>query len=400
MNFKLSEKELALINEVARFAKSELPADWVGARLIEQEYRDFDFEVSISEKLAQNGWLVMSWPKEYGGQGSTLFEQAVYETEIAYWGIPGAWMGVSGVQWVGPILMMLGTEEQKKKYLPMIASGGKDGYWCTGYSEPNAGSDLASMQTRAVKQGDNYIINGQKVWTSMAHNARWCWLMARTDQNPAKKHRGLTLFIVDMKTPGIEVRPLPNYYNRHHFNEVFFDNVKVPAENLVGEENRGWYHLMQALAFERRSIGPLLAGGSKRLVEDVIQYCKEATYQGKPLSENPVIRHKLAEMAIDVEMLRMFSYQFTWRLTQGVIPVYEASRNKLAGDQVIRRFATSAADMMGAYSQVDMDSKWAGMQGRVQGAYLGFPGNMIAAGTGEVEKSIIAQFKLGLPKSY
>ena len=400
MNFKLGEKELTLVNEVAKFAKSELPPGWAGTRLIEQECPDFDFEVSISKKLAQKDWLVMSWPKEYGGQGATHFEQTAYEAEISYWGIPGAWMGVSGIQWVGPILMMLGTDEQKRKYLPMIASGEKDGYWCTGYSEPNAGSDLASMQTRAVKQGDHYIINGQKVWTSMAHNARWCWLMTRTDPSTAKKHRGLTLFIVDMKTPGIEVRPLPNYYNRHHFNEVFFDNVKVPAENLVGDENRGWYHLMQALAFERRSIGPLLAGSCKRLVEDVVQYCKETMYQGKPLSENPVIRHKLAEMAIDLEMLRMFAFQFTWRLTQGAIPVYEASRNKLAGDEVIKRFATSAADMLGAYSQVDLDSKWAGIQGRVQGAYLGFPGNMIAAGTGEVEKSIIAQFKLGLPKSY
>jgi alkylation response protein AidB-like acyl-CoA dehydrogenase len=400
MDFKLGEKELSLVNEVAAFARRELPSSWVGTRLIEQECPDFDFEVNISKKLAEKGWLVMNWPKEYGGQDATHLEQTVYEMEIAYWGIPGAWMGVSGIQWVGPILMMLGTEEQKRKYLPMIASGERDGYWCTGYSEPNAGSDLASMQTRAIKQGDHYIINGQKVWTSIAHNARWCWLMTRTDPNAAKKHRGLTLFIVDMKTPGIEVKPLPNFYNRHHFNEVFFDNVKVPAENLVGEENRGWYHLMEALAFERRSIGPLLAGSSKRLVEYVVQYCKDTTYQGKPLSENPAIRQKLADMVIDVEMIRMFTFQFTWRLTQGVIPVYEASRNKLAGDQIIRRFATSAADMLGAYSQVDLDSKWARIQGRVQGTYLGFPGNMIAAGTGEVEKSIMAQFNLGLPKSY
>ena len=400
MNFKLGEKELALANEVAKFAKSELPPGWVSSRLIEGECTDFDFEVSMSKKLAQKGWLVMSWPKEYGGQGATQFEQTVYEMEIAYWGLPGAWMGASGIQWVGPILMMLGTDEQKKKYLPLIASGERDGYWCTGYSEPNAGSDLASMQTRAVKQGDYYVINGQKVWTSVAHNAKWCWLMVRTDPNTPKKHRGLTLFIVDMETPGIEVRPLPNYYNCHNFNEVFFDNVKVPAENLVGKENRGWYHLMQALAFERRGVGPWIAGSYKRLVEDVVQYCKETSYQGKPLSENLVIRQKLADMVIDVEMLRMFSFQYTWKLTQGVIPVYEASRNKLACDNTMRRFATSAADMLGAYSQVDMDSKWAGIQGRVQGAYLGFPGTMMGAGTGEVEKSIIAQFKLGLPKSY
>ncbi|MBM3167347.1 MAG: acyl-CoA dehydrogenase [Chloroflexi bacterium] len=400
MDFKLGEKEKVLIDEIAKFAKKELPPGWKGTQLIDQECMDFDFEVSMSKKLARKGWLVMSWPKEYGGQDASHLEQTVYEMEVSYWGIPGAWMGISGIQWVGPVLIMLGTEQQKRKYLPMIASGDRDGYWCTGYSEPNAGSDLASLQTRAVKQGDHYVINGQKVWTSFAHNSRWCWLMARTDPNAPKKHRGLSLFIVDMKSPGITIRPLPNYYSRHHFNEVFFDNVKVPAENLVGEENRGWYHLMQALAFERRSVGPIIAGGFKRMVEDLAQYCKETTYEGKRLCQHPIVRQKLAEMAIDVETIKMFAFQFTWRLTQGAIPVYEASRNKLTGDEIMRRFATSAADILGAYSQLDPDSKLARVRGRIQGAYLGFPGNMIAAGTGEVEKSIIAQFKLGLPKSY
>jgi len=224
--------------------------------------------------------------------------------------------------------------------------------------------------------------------------------MTKTDANATKKHRGLTLFIVDMKSLGITVRPLPNYYGRHHFNEVFFDDVKVPAENLVGEENRGWYHLMQALAFERRSLGPMMAGSFRRLLENIIQHCKETQYEGKPLSENTIIRHRLAEMAIDVEVLKMFAFQFTWRLTQGAVPVYEASRNKVTSDEIMRRFATSAADILGAYSQADPDSTLAKIKGRIQGAYLGFPGNMIAAGTSEVEKSIIAQFKLGLPKSY
>jgi len=400
MDFKLGDKEQTLVNSIAEFAREELPLNWIGTRLIDQECPDFEFEVFMSRRLAQKGWLVMSWPKEYGGQGASHLEQTVYEMEISYWGIPGAGMGISGTQWVGPILMMLGTEGQKRKYLPLIASGGRDGYWCTGYSEPSAGSDLASMQTRAVRQGDHYVINGQKVWTSSAHNARWCWLMTKTDANATKKHRGLTLFIVDMKSLGITVRPLPNYYGRHHFNEVFFDDVKVPAENLVGEENRGWYHLMQALAFERRSLGPMMAGSFRRLLENIIQHCKETQYEGKPLSENTIIRHRLAEMAIDVEVLKMFAFQFTWRLTQGAVPVYEASRNKVTSDEIMRRFATSAADILGAYSQADPDSTLAKIKGRIQGAYLGFPGNMIAAGTSEVEKSIIAQFKLGLPKSY
>lgn len=400
MDFILSDKEKALINEIATFAKNNLPRDYKPHTQIDQECPDFEFENTMSKKLAQKGWLVMSWPEEYGGGGATHLEQTVYEMEIGYWRIPGAWMGISGIQWVGPCLMIFGTEEQKKKFLPLIASGDKDGVWCTGYSEPNAGSDLANLQTRAIKNGDYYVINGQKVWTSTAHNARWCWLIARTDSNTTKKHQGLTLFIVDMKSPGITIRPLPNYYGRHHFNEVFFDNVKVPSVNLVGQENKGWYQLMQALAFERRSLGPTMYGQFKRLLEELIEYGEDTKQEGKPLTQNPLIRHKLADLAINLEIIRLFAFQLTWRISQGVIPTYESSRNKVAADDIMKQIAFTSADILGAYSQVDPYSEWAKLNGVVQGTYLGFPGHHLAAGTDEVEKSIIAQFKLGLPKSY
>jgi alkylation response protein AidB-like acyl-CoA dehydrogenase len=400
MDFKLGEKEESLREEIRKFAREELPAGWVGPTVLDQECRDWEIEKAIAKKLAQKGWLVMSWPKEYGGRDASLWEQTVYEMEVGYWGIPGAFMGISGVQWVGPCLMLFGSEEQKKKYLPLIASGEPDGVWCTGYSEPNAGSDLANLQTRAVRDGDEYVINGQKVWTSAAHRSRWCWLMARTDTNAVKKHRGLSLFIVDMQSPGVTVSPLPNYYGRHHFNEVFFDNVRIPASDLVGEENRGWYLLMQALAFERRSLAPTTYGAFKRVLEELVQYVKETKHGGRALSQNTMIRGKLADMAIELEMLKLFAYQLTWRLSQGEIPVYESSRNKVMSDDLVKRIAIAAAEILGAYSQVDPDSKWARLDGIVQGAYLGFPGQAIAAGTDEVEKSIIGQFKLGLPKSY
>ena len=400
MDFRLGEKELALKEEIRKFAEAELPPDWRRSTPIDGECRDFEFEISISKKLAQRGWLVMSWPEEYGGRGASLWEQTVYEMEIAYWGIPGAGMGISGTQWVGPCLMMFGTEEQRKKYLPLIASGEKDGVWCTGYSEPNAGSDFANLQTRAVKDEDAYIINGQKVWTSAAHQARWCWLAARTDPNAAKKHQGISIFIVDMKSPGVTVNPILNYYGRHHFNEMFFDNVRVPASNLVGEENRGWYHLMQALAFERRSLAPITYGGFKRVLEELAKYAAQTEHEGQPLSQNPVIRTKLADLAIDLEVLKMFAFQIAWRISQGQIPVYESSRNKIMSDGVMRRVAITGAELLGIYSQVDPDSEWSKLNGTIQGAYLGFPGLAIAAGTAEIEKSIIAQFGLGLPKSY
>ena len=400
MDFGPREKELALKEEICKFAEDELPPDLVRNTVIDGEFRDFEFEISMSRKLAQRGWLVMSWPEEYGGRGASLWEQTVYEMEIAYWDIPGAWMGISGTQWVGPCLMMFGTEEQREKYLSLIASGEKDGIWCTGYSEPNAGSDFANIRTRAVKDGGDYIINGQKVWTSAAHRARWCWLVARTDPNAAKKHQGISIFIVDMKNPGVTVNPILNYYGRHHFNEVFFDNVRVPASNLVGEGNKGWYYLMQSLAFERRSIAPTTYGSLKWILEELAKYACQTEYEGQPLSQNPVVRAKLADLAIDLEVLKMFAFQLAWRISQGQIPTYESSRNKIMGDDLMKRGAITGAEILGIYSQVDPDSGWAKLNGAIQGAYLGFPGQAIAAGTAEIEKSIIAQFRLGLPKSY
>ena len=400
MDFTLGEKELGLKEGIRKFAEAQLPPDLLRNTLIDGEFRDFEFEVSMSTKLAQRGWLVMSWPEQYGGRGASLWEQTIYEMEIAYWNVPGAWMGISGTQWVGPCLMMFGSEEQKNKYLALIGSGGKDGFWCTGYSEPNAGSDFANIQTRAVRDGDDYIINGQKAWTSFAHRARWCWLATRTNPNAAKKHQGISIFIVDMKSPGVTVNPILNYYGRHHFNEVFFDNVKVPACNLVGEENKGWYYLMQSLAFERRSLAPTTYGGLKRILEELAKYAGQTQCKGQLLSQNAAIRAKLADLAIDLEALKMFAFQLTWRISQGQIPVYESSRNKIMSDEVTKRVAITGAEILGIYAQVDPDSEWARLNGDIQGAFLGFPGQAIAAGTTEVEKSIIAQFRLGLPKSY
>lgn len=401
MDFKLGEKEEALRKGIREFAQKELPSECFYL-LLEEESRDEDWKLamSISKKLAQKGWLVMAWPKEYGGQGASYWEQMVYGEECGYWGIPGVAMGVSGVAWVGPSLMQFGNEEQRKKYLPLIASGEADGVWCTAYSEPNAGSDFANIQTRAVRDGDEYVINGQKVWTSCAHRARWCWLAVKTDPGAPKKHRGISIFMVDMKSPGITVNPLLNYYGAHIFNEVFFDNVRVPASNLVGEENKGWYHLMQSLASERHSLGPPLYGNVRRLLDELAGYAKETQYDGKPLSQNLGVRHMLADAAVEAEMLKLFNYQVTWELTQGLIPIYGSSRNKAFGDQLLERIGIIGMRIMGTYCQVDPYSKWTKLHGIIQRVYLLSPGISIAAGTDEIEKNVIGQFKLGLPKSY
>ena len=399
MDFKFSEKEEKLRREIRQLVKEELPEGWLIAAL-EEESRDEDwqFAMSMSKKLAKKGWLTMHWPEEYGGKGASMWEFIVYREEAAYWGIPGVSMGVSGVDWVGPTLIRVGTKEQKEKYLPLIASGEPDGVWCTGYSEPNAGSDFANIQTRAVREGDEYIINGQKIWTSAAHRARWCWLAVRTDPNPPKKHLGISILIVDMKSPGVTVNPLLNYNGYHIFNEVFFDNVRVPVENLVGEEGKGWYVLMGSLAFERGSVGAAGYGYCRRILDELIKYAKETG-----LIKNPIIRHKLAERLVEIESLRMIAYETAWKISKGVLPVYEPSRDKVYYDQVAERLAITGTEILGAYSQVDpmhKDSKWTKLRGCIESLYWLFPGLSIAAGTDEIEKNIIGRFGLGLPKSY
>ena len=224
MDFKFAEKEEKLRDEVRKFAISEMRGKQVVSGM-EEESRDEDWEFSMqmSKKLAQKGWLTMAWPREYGGRDASFFEQHVYINEASYWGIPGSTMGVSGIGWVGPSLMIFGNEEQRKKYIPPIAAGDPDGVWCTAYSEPNAGSDFANIQTRAIKNGDEYILNGQKIWTSCAHRARWCWLAVRTDPAVTKKQHGISLIILDMKSPGITINPIVNYAGIHIFNELFFE---------------------------------------------------------------------------------------------------------------------------------------------------------------------------------
>jgi alkylation response protein AidB-like acyl-CoA dehydrogenase len=309
-------------------------------------------------------------------------------------------MGVSGTGWVGPSLMLYGSEEQRQKYLPMIASGSPDGIWCTGYSEPNSGSDFASIRTRAVRQGDEYIVNGQKVWTSCAHRARWCWLAVKTGQNGGRPQDGISLLIVDMKSRGVTVKPLLNYSGEHIFNEVFFDNVRVPLVNLVGEENRGWYQLMKSLAYERHSFGGQSYGTARRILRGLVDYASETRHDGEFISKDPVVRRRLADLAVELETLKMFTYEIACKLGEGVVPAYEASRNKSVADHLLEELALAGTDILGSCCQADQHSKQARLKGLIQRQYLMSPGTAIAAGTDEIEKNIIGKFKLGLPKSY
>ncbi|MDY6935976.1 MAG: acyl-CoA dehydrogenase family protein [Spirochaetota bacterium] len=399
MDFQFGEKEEKLRKEIREFVKKEIPQEHVGGMLSEEHHDDdWEFAMSIAKKLSQKGWLTMSWPKEYAGMGASLWEQVVYQEEVGYWGIPGTSMGISGVGWVGPSLILFGTEEQKKKYMPLIAAGDPDGVWCTGYSEPDAGSDFANLRTRAERKGDEYVINGQKVWNSAGHRARWCWLAVKTDTNVKKKHHGISIIIVDMKSKGITIRPILNYVGCHIFNEVFFDDVRVPVENLVGEENKGWYQLMQSLGFERGSIGIGACGANRRILDELVFYAKETG-----LIHKQEIRQGLADVAVDIETLKMIAYETIWKMTQGGTPIYEPSRDKAFNDILMEKLSVLGTEIIGAYSQndpLDRNYKWAKMKARIENIYWTFPGIAIAGGTTDTQKNIIGQFQLQLPKSY
>jgi alkylation response protein AidB-like acyl-CoA dehydrogenase len=256
---------------------------------------------------------------------------------------------------------------------------------------------MANVQCRAVLQGDEYIINGQKLWTSAAHIADWGWLLVKTDPTAPKKHHGISLLLVDMKTPGITVRPLINMAGHHYFNEVFFDDVHVPKANLIGEENRGWYHTMIAMAFERTA-GIMFAAGARRLLEELVRFAKETKTNGQPLAKDPSVRQKLAELAIEVEICRVLGYRIVWLQTKEAIPGYEAPMIKVFASETLQRIANVGTQMMGLYGQLGLDSKCAPLHGMIADTYMNSVGMLIAAGTSEILRTIIAERGLGLPR--
>jgi alkylation response protein AidB-like acyl-CoA dehydrogenase len=268
--------------------------------------------------------------------------------------------------------------------------------WCQGFSEPGSGSDLASLQTRAVKDGDDYVINGQKIWTTLAHMSQYMLLLARTDPD-VPKHKGLSYFIVPMNSPGVTVRPLMNMAGTHEFNEVFFDNVRIPAANLVGEENRGWYQAVTTLDIERSNIGS--AVGQQQTVEDLIKFARDNRSNGVVrLKSDPALRTELAERYLETEVAMSLSSRVVSMQSKGMIPNYEASAVKLYSMELNQRIANTGVRLMGLYGQLTRGSKWTAMKGRMEYSYIRNVANTIEGGTSEVQRNIVAQRGLGLPR--
>ena len=388
MDFRDRPEEAAFRKEVREFILAEAPLDKSDFREAWQKGQTW------WKKLQERGWIAPAWPKEYGGAGMTVIQQFVFNEEMSILKAPRPMHLIIGLGMAGPTLIVHGTEEQKKRFLPQMLSG--DDIWCQGYSEPEAGSDLASLRTRAVRDGDDYIINGQKTWTTLAHQAKWMIMLARTDPD-APKHKGITYFIVDMKSPGLTIQPLVNMAGGHEFNDVFLDNVRVPKDNVVGEENRGWYAAVTTLDFERSSIGSAI--GMRQELDYLIDYAREHTEDHtSTLGISPTLRYELSDRLVEAEVARMLSYRVASLQSRGLIPNYEASALKLFSTELHQRITVTGIKILGLYGQLERDCELSPLKGRLCYNFLRGVAHTIEGGTSEIQRNIIAQRGLGLPR--
>ena len=347
--------------------------------------------ITWQKKMHAAGWVGISWPKEYGGRGASFIQQVIFDEEYFRAHAP-ILPGASAIGLLGPTLIQLGTEEQKKRHLPRILAG--DERWCQGFSEPGAGGDLASLRTRAVDKGDHFVVNGQKVWTSGAHFADWCFLLVRTDPD-APKHHGITYLLVDMKTPGIAVRPLVLLNGHRHFNEVFFEDVVVPKETVVGKINEGWKVAITTLMFERGG-----AGGRDHAAQiaRLVELAKQFPNRQEPCWDQSHVRQMLAQLAIEAQALKVTRLRGLTRRLRGEPPGPEGSILKLFGSELAQRIADASSTLLGPYATIDGATEAVPDAGRWAHRVLGARQYTIAGGTSEIQRNIIGERVLGLPK--
>jgi alkylation response protein AidB-like acyl-CoA dehydrogenase len=390
LDFKDTPEQAAWRKEVSTFLAAEKPKSDPDATPQEMMQRGREMMKEWRGKLAAKGWVAPAWPKEYGGAGLSVMEQFIMNEEFAE--ARAMNVGGMGTSMIGPTIIIHGNDDQKKEHLGAILRG--EVQWCQGYSEPGSGSDLASLQTRAVRDGDDFVINGQKIWTSGAHNADWMFMLARTDPD-APKHRGITYFLMDMKSPGVTVRPLINLADGHMFNEVFFEDVRVPARNVLGEINRGWYIGTTTLDFERSSIGN--AVGQRQTLEYYMKFWKEN--QGKAVTGSASVKAKdeFTDRWIEASVAKMLSYVVITIQKNGRVPNHEASIAKLFNTELSQRIARTAMKMTGTNGL--LLGREAPMRGRAPQSYMQTVSSTIAGGTSEVQRNIVATRGLGLPRA-
>jgi alkylation response protein AidB-like acyl-CoA dehydrogenase len=389
MDFKLSAELEDFRQEVAEFLQKEGPHEWhrkkvsffdmAGQPDFIQVYRE------MARKIGSKGWLSLHWPQAYGGQGASPFYRLVLREELTKYHSAGFDSIGAGI--VAPALLLKGSEEQKKRHLPGIASG--EVIWCETLSEPGHGSDMAAMETFAREENDCFVLNGQKIWTTYGHLADWNVVIARTDRNVQPAYKGLTFFLLDMQTPGITVNPIINMAGHHEFNEVFYDEVRVPKENVVGGVNQGWYVSMALLDYERTAdVGYQIAA---TLLNDIVEYAR-ANGLLDALQEN-----RYAQLAVECEVARLIHYQVTWKQSRGVLANYDSALCKY-GFELHQRVAEFGMQVLGLYSQIGEKAEQAPLFGRIPSCYLRSPAHSLEQGTSEIVRDVIAQRGLNLPR--
>jgi alkylation response protein AidB-like acyl-CoA dehydrogenase len=401
VDLNLTSQETQFRDEVREWMAANVPKDWVKRRNAEESMEArFAYLRDWQRIMFAAGWTGISWPKEYGGRGASLMEQVIFNEEMARAEAPPL-ANVLGLGLIGPTIIAYGNEAQKKRYLKRILSA--DEIWCQGFSEPNAGSDLAALSTEAKLDGDHFVINGHKCWNSYGWAADWCELVVRTDST-VEKHKGLTVLLVNMKSEGVEVRGLKQMSGESEFCEIFFRDVKVPVENVVGKVNDGWKVAIGTLMHERGTFGAGLQVNYRRNLNRLIEIARTVKKNtcGKPgvAADDPIVRQKLAQCYTEVEVMRFNQMRAFSRINETGVPGPEGSIQKIFWSELNQRFQQAAMEIMGPYGQLAHGSTDAFDEGQWAYNYLRSRGNTIEAGTSEIQRNIVGHFVLGLPKSY
>ena len=385
MDFDFTPEEQAFRAEVREFLAENLPP---------RAERGRGFMGEWLRKVRDKRWVGFSWPEEYGGGAGSLTEQAILKEEMALAGAPPLGTSSMGLAWVGPGIMQYGTDEQKQRFIPDILDSKVN--WCTGYSEPNHGSDLAAIQTKAERVGDHYVVNGQKIWTTGAPWADWIILLTRTEFEVERKHDGITCLLVPMDSPGIEVRPIENMAGDRHFAEVFFTDVQVPVENRLGEEGKGWAVTISALANERSSIGEVTQMFAK--LEALKNLVRTTKRQGQPAADDPAVRRRIGEFEAKIAAMKYNGLRYLTKQLRGEPLSSETSVNKLHRASLEIEMDDFAVELTGLAGVQLPGSDEAVDGGRWARSSLGWPSVVIGGGTPNIQRNIIAERILGLPK--
>ena len=387
MDIQLTPNDVAFRDEVRAFLQEKLSAKFTKA--VVGGDIDKDTIVEWQKILYEQGWIAPNWPKQYGGTGWSITQKFIFENECAEAGAPA--VVPFGLKMVAPVIYTFGSDEQKQRFLPDILQSNV--WWCQGYSEPGAGSDLAGLQTKAERDGDDYIVNGQKIWTTYAQHADWIFCLVRTDSN-AKKQEGISFLLIDMKTPGIEVRKIDSIDNKHSLNEVFFDNVRVPVANRIGEENKGWTYAKVLLTHERTAIAGVPQ--SKKAIEQIKEIAAQEMSGGKPLIEDEMFCAKLAQIEVDLMALEFTELRAIASVADGGAPGPESSILKIRGTEIQQAVSELAVEACGYYAHAMGYGIGNDYASPVSTKYLYGRASTIYGGSNEVQKNIIAKMVLGL----